>query len=62
VIATVFTEGFGRWWPVSRHIGDADVPSRERTGERAEEARRSSDSPEGWRGILRRYAEFAGPM
>lgn len=31
----------------------------ERMGERAEEVRRSVDSPEGWRGILAAYAEAA---
>jgi uncharacterized protein YndB with AHSA1/START domain len=127
----VFTEGFGRWWPASHHIGEAELadaiiepraggrwyertrdgsecdwghvlawepPRRvllawqldadwhydpdlvtevevlfeadgartlvrfehrhlERMGERAEEVRRSVDSPEGWRGILARYGE-----
>jgi uncharacterized protein YndB with AHSA1/START domain len=131
----VFTEGFGRWWPATHHIGKADLvdaiieprvggrwyektadggecewghviawdpprrvvlawqldadwrhdpdlvtevevsfepggPDRtlvtlehrhlERMGERAEEVRRSIDSPEGWRGILATYAAFAG--
>ena len=129
----VFTESFGRWWPASHHIGDADLadaiieprpggrwyerstdgsecqwghviawepPHRvvmawqldadwrfdpdlvtevevtfeadgeqtrvtlehrhlERMGERAEAVRRSIDSPEGWRGILARYVEYA---
>jgi uncharacterized protein YndB with AHSA1/START domain len=129
----VFTDGFGRWWPTTHHIGKSDLvdaviepraggrwyeknadgsecdwghviawepPRRvllawqldadfrydpelitevevrfeadgertrvtfehrhlERMGERAEEVRRSVDSPEGWRGILARYAEAA---
>jgi uncharacterized protein YndB with AHSA1/START domain len=130
----VFTEGFGRWWPASHHIGEAELadaiiepraggrwyertsdgsecdwghvlawepPRRvllawqldadwhydpdlvtevevlfeadgartlvrfehrhlERMGERAEEVRRSVDSPEGWRGILARYGAEVG--
>jgi uncharacterized protein YndB with AHSA1/START domain len=129
----VFTEGFGRWWPASHHIGKADLvdaiieprpggrwyersadgsecdwghviawepPRRvllawqldadwrydpdlitevdvrfeadgertrvtfehrhlERMGDRAEEVRRSVDSPEGWRGILAAYSHAA---
>jgi uncharacterized protein YndB with AHSA1/START domain len=130
----VFTEGFGRWWPATHHIGKSELvdavieprsggrwyernadgsecdwghviawepPRRvllawqldaewrydpelitevevrfeadgartrvtfehrhlERMGERAEEVRRAVDSPEGWHGILARYAEAAG--
>jgi uncharacterized protein YndB with AHSA1/START domain len=130
----VFTEGFGRWWPATHHIGKSDLvdavieprtggrwyernadgsecdwghviawepPQRvllawqldadwrydpelitevevrfeaagertrvtfehrhlERMGERAEEVRRAVDSPEGWHGILERYAAAAG--
>jgi uncharacterized protein YndB with AHSA1/START domain len=130
----VFTDGFGRWWPASHHIGRTDMidavieprsggrwyernadgsecdwghviawepPGRvllawqldadwrydpelitevevrfdadgertrvtlehrhlERMGARADEVRRAIDSPEGWRGILTRYAEAAG--
>jgi uncharacterized protein YndB with AHSA1/START domain len=130
----VFTEGFGRWWPATHHIGKSELidaviepcsggrwyeknadgsecewghviawepPRRlllawqldadwrydpelitevevrfeadgertrvtfehrhlERMGERAEEVRRAVDSPEGWHGILERYAEAAG--
>jgi uncharacterized protein YndB with AHSA1/START domain len=131
---TVFTEGFGRWWPATHHVGKSDLvdaviePRRggrwyernadgskcdwghviaweppvrvllawqldadwrydpelitevevrfeadgertrvtfehrhlERMGERAEEVHRAVDSPEGWHGILERYAEAAG--
>jgi uncharacterized protein YndB with AHSA1/START domain len=130
----VFTEGFGRWWPATHHIGKSELvdavieprsggrwyernadgsecdwghviawepPQRvllawqldadwrydpelitevevrfeadgertrvtfehrhlERMGERAEEVRRAVDSPDGWHGILARYAEAAG--